>query len=205
MNNSHPEDAVWLNIDPDDIWVLDKLILSRKLGYVCGPVGLDVPKSSYYIVRPCVNMIGLGLSASKEFLVKGTSHLLVGCFWCEWFEGKHISVDYEEGKQVLAVEGYRTDKNLAKWDKWVKVDIEIPMPKFLIPLSNKYKTINCEYIGDKLIEVHLRENTDFSENITEFIPVWKDQQPLSKIDMKEKGYRYISCPEYNGRVGAYIK
>ena len=28
------EDFVWKNINPDDIWVLDKLILSRKLGYI---------------------------------------------------------------------------------------------------------------------------------------------------------------------------
>ena len=37
------EDLVWKKVDPDDIWVMDKLILSRKLGYNCGPVGQDVP------------------------------------------------------------------------------------------------------------------------------------------------------------------
>ena len=27
------EDVVWKTINPDHIWVMDKLILSRKLGY----------------------------------------------------------------------------------------------------------------------------------------------------------------------------
>ena len=56
---------------PDHIWILDKLILSRKLKYNCGPVGLDVPRG-WYIVRPCVNMLGLGLGAQKVWLEKET-------------------------------------------------------------------------------------------------------------------------------------
>jgi len=35
----HPENLVWETIDPDELWAMDKLILSRKLGYVCGPTG----------------------------------------------------------------------------------------------------------------------------------------------------------------------
>ena len=43
------EEEVWKNVDPDDIWVMDKLILSRKMYYNCGPVGLEVTKPGYYI------------------------------------------------------------------------------------------------------------------------------------------------------------
>ena len=43
--------------------------------------------------------------------------------------------------------------------------------------------INCEYIGDKLIEVHLRHNEDFNDNITEFIPVWKGQDTTPPEDI----------------------
>ena len=64
------EDFVWRKIDPDHIWVLDILILSRKLGYQCGPVGLDVPKPGWYMVRPCVNMQGMGLGAEKVWIEK---------------------------------------------------------------------------------------------------------------------------------------
>ena len=95
--DNYPEDAeddVWKRINPNNIWPLDKLILSRKLGYMCGPVGLRVPKPGWYIVRPCVNMMGLGLGAQKVWLEKTTHHLPVGHFWCEFFTGRHISLDY---------------------------------------------------------------------------------------------------------------
>ena len=70
------EDFVWRDIDPDEIWAMDKLILSRKLGYICGPVGLDVPTPGYYCVRPCVNMLGLGLGTQKIWLEQETMHHL---------------------------------------------------------------------------------------------------------------------------------
>ena len=44
----------------------------------------------------------------------------------------------------------------------------------LYPNILKYERINLEYIGDKLIEVHLRGNEDFVNN-SEFIPVWEGQ------------------------------
>ena len=75
------EDRVWKDIDPNHIWVMDKLILARKLGYACGPVGLDVPKPGWYIVRPCVNMQGMGLGAQKVWIEDLTIHLPIGYFW----------------------------------------------------------------------------------------------------------------------------
>ena len=37
------EDLYWRSPKSDDLWALDKLILSKKLGYKCGPAGIDVP------------------------------------------------------------------------------------------------------------------------------------------------------------------
>ena len=101
------EDIAWETTAPEDLWILDKLILSRHLGYTCGPVGSPVDKSDYYMVRPCVNAMGLGLGAQKHYIKDSTNHLTPGHFWCEFFEGDHISVDYENGKQVLAVQGHK--------------------------------------------------------------------------------------------------
>jgi len=42
----------WITTDNDDLWLFDKLILSKKLGYTCGPAGLAPPKENNYIVRP---------------------------------------------------------------------------------------------------------------------------------------------------------
>jgi len=194
------EDVVWKTIDPDDIWVLDKLILSRKMYYNCRPVGLDVPHPGYYIVRPCVNMIGLGLGSQKLWLECDTTHLPVGHFWCEWFEGRHLSIDYHWGKQALAVEGNKPDNTFTKWNDWIKVSDRIRLPECIRHYGEKYEWINCEFIGGRLIEVHFRHNEDFEGNIKHFIPVWAGEE----INPPE-GYTYKVYPDVHGRIGAYIK
>ncbi len=196
----YAEDRVWKNIDPDDIWVLDKLILSRKMYYNCGPVGLDVPRPGYYIVRPCVNMLGLGLGAQKVWIEKSTKHLPVGYFWCEWFEGRHLSIDYHHGNQVLAVEGHKADSTFTRWDHWVRVSDRIHLPDILDPFVEKHEWINCEYIGGKLIEVHFRHNEDFNGGIVHFIPVWEGQDTTPP-----EGYTYREYPDVHGRIGAFVK
>jgi len=203
------EDEVWKNIDPDHIWVLDKFILSRKLEYICGPVGMDVPEDNRYIVRPCKNALGLGIGTSLEYLQAvdcGTDHLTPGYFWCEVFKGRHFSVDYQWGKIKLVVEGFKKEDTFVRWDRWEQVDdlpaIEriISFPKILNPIKEKYEWINCEFIGSRLIEVHLRKNNDFQWGNTSFIPVWEgeDINPPN-------GYRYIEYPDIHGRIGAYVR
>jgi len=199
------EEVAWETTHPDDLWVMDKLILSRKLGYVCGPAGTLVPAHGDYIVRPCVNAMGLGLGARKTFLVNTTDKLELGTFWCEWFKGRHLSVDFHYGNQVLCVEGIRPDiytNNLSKWGRWVRTDDQFEFPSILKTLRKSYEWINCEFIGDKLIEVHLRKNEDFSKgtNIQEFVPVWEGERTDP-----EEGWRYIEYPDLHGRIGAFIK
>ena len=196
----HAEDSVWKTIDPDDLWVLDKLILSRKLGYVSGPVGLDVPKPGYYIVRPCVNMLGLGLGAQRVYIEEETVNLPVGHFWCEWFMGRHLSIDYHWGEQVLAVEGFKDYDTFTHWKIWQRVDDTIALPDILKDFANRYEYINCEYIDGQLIEVHLRRNEDFNANVNTFIPVWEGQSTTPP-----RGYTYRDYPDVHGRIGAFIK
>ena len=200
MYEDGPEDIVWKTADPDDLWVCDKLILSRKLGYKCGPAGIDVPEPGWYVVRPCVNALGLGLGARKKYIVEETMDLDYGSFWCEWFEGRHLSVDYKYGKQILCVEGFKSKNTFTKWDKWVKTDDQIPLPKILNTLADRYIYINCEFIGDKLIEVHFRYNPDFEDDISEFIPVWEGEDISPPPE-----YTYIEYPDIHGRIGAYVK
>ena len=194
------EDFVWKTIDPDDIWVMDKLILSRKMKYNCGPVGQDVPVPGWYIVRPCVNMLGLGLGAEKLWIEEETYNLTIGNFWCEWFEGKHLSVDYYKGKQMLCVEGHKPEHTLTKWKEWRRNDIHVPFPEILNNLIQRYTWMNCEFIGGKLIEVHFRRNEDFDGNINHFIPVWEGESTTPP-----KGYTYREYPDLHGRIGAFVK
>jgi len=199
-NTETPEDIVWKNINPNDIWVLDKLIVSRKMGHNCGPVGLAVSQPNNYIVRPCVNMLGLGLGAHKVWLEDNTDHLPLGYFWCEWFEGRHLSIDYHWGKQTLAVEGHKSENTFTQWQHWIKVDDVMPLPNILNELATRYEWINCEFIGDKLIEVHLRHNEDFAGNISHFIPVWENENTNPP-----DGYIYREYSDIHGRIGAFVK
>lgn len=194
------EEEVWEFVSPNDIWVLDKLILSRKLGYICGPVGTNVPRSGQYIVRPCVNALGLGLGSSYKFIQKSTDYLPYGFFWCEVFEGRHLSVDFKYGKQSTTVEGFKDEWSLTRWNKWKRVDDVIQLPEILHSFRYKYDVINCEFIGNKLIEVHFRHNMDFDYDNDEFIPVWDDQSVIPP-----SGYRYIEYPDIHGRIGAFVR
>ena len=198
-----PEEEVWKSIDPDDIWVLDKFILARKLGYICGPVGMDVLKDDWYILRPCKNALGLGLGASIEYLKAdwgGTDHLTPGYFWCEIFSGRHLSVDYNWGIQRLCVEGKKPDNTLTRWEEWTRIQESVPFPEVLGDYASKYEWINCEFIDGNLIEVHFRHNQDFAGGVTHFIPVWEgeDTNPPD-------GYKYIEYPDIHGRIGAYVR
>lgn len=194
------EELAWNNTAPEHLWVMDKLILSRHLGYNCGPVGADVPAPGWYIVRPCVNALGLGLGAQKVYIEKETEHLPVGHFWCEFFEGDHLSIDYDWGKQILAVQGFKSPGTFTHWDRWVKVQDKILLPSILSTIRVTYQKINCEFIGGKLIEVHLRHNPDFPSNRQEYIPVWKGQNTTAP-----EGYEYIEDPDVHGRIGAWVK
>lgn len=191
------DEIAWKYCDAEDLWIYDKLILSRKLGYMCGPVGVDVPKSGSYIVRPITNIDGMGIGAEILSLEKNTDHLPPGYFWCEVFTGIYHSVDYIFGDQILCVEGERDlDQPLYKWKSWTKCNHHIPLPEILVEFH--YENINCEFVGDKLIEVHLRHNPDFMDGYNHIIPVW-----LGEDITPPPGYYYKPDQDYK-RLGFFV-
>jgi hypothetical protein len=190
----------WNSIHPRDLWVYNKLQLSQTLGYTCGPAGLEVPKSGFYIVRPIMNFMGMGRYAREEFIKRDTEYLHPGEFWCEVFDGEHLSVDYFRGESSLVVIGKRKkDFKFYKWDSWEKTDRKVEFPELLNPLKDRYDWINCEFIDGKLIEVQFRRNPDFRFGNSIAIPVWKeDPEPtlpegtsfryIEEMDYKRKGF-----------------
>lgn len=189
----------WNQINPKDLWVYNKLFLSRVLGYKCGPAGTTVPRSDFYIVRPSLNFLGMGRDARIIKINKETEDLHPSEFWCQIFKGEHISVDFRNKKSELVVLGERNPQSpLYKWMKWSKIDKKIEFPPILEDLVGDYEWINCEFIGDKLIEVHFRQNPDFRYNNSVAIPLWKDE----KVQNLEN-YEYIEDPDYL-RQGFYI-
>jgi len=187
---------IWNSTCDEDLWIYDKLILSKKLKYLCGPVCVEPPKSDYYIIRPCVNICGMGKGAYIKYLDSKLEydHLPAGYFWCEMFGGKHYSVDFVNKKQQLTTEGTRKlDDPLWKWSKWKKVNKKFAYPDILNTLVDKYTTINCEFIGDKLIEVHLRPNNDM-DDYDEIIPVWAEDN-INISDWTSRGYKWKEAPD----------
>ena len=170
---------VWKFIEADDLWIYDKLILSKKLGYNCGPAGTLPEKESYYVVRPCVNFRMMGKGASVQLLSpKHSDSVPDGYFWCERFTGRHVSIDYNYGKQVLAVEAFKEDEDrLDRFTAWRKINnFDFMLPSILEPIAKKYEWLNIEAIGGNVIEVHLRYNDDFKNHDGDVvIPIWKDE------------------------------
>ena len=190
-------DDEWNQIHPSDLWAYNKLSLSRLLGYTCGPSGTTVPKTDFYIVRPCINLLGMGRFARKEWIEKETEHFHPAEFWCEIFQGPHLSVDFYEKKSKLVVMGERNAEDpLYKWRRWEKIDVEVDFPPFLNDLVGNYEWINCELIGNKVIEVQFRQNPDFRYGNSVAIPVWGNE--------KIKHMTYISDNDYL-RKGFYIE
>ena len=197
MNQYQDDDDAWYECSDDDLWIFDKLILSRKLGYICGPAGSWVPQPCRYIVRPCVNTEGLGRGAKYEWLERDTDFLPAGHFWCQVFEGRHISVDYTNQQQGLTVEGFRKSWDpIYKFYKWKKINDEVKFPDIFKHL--KYKYINIEFIDGHIIEIHLRHNSDFSDGDQEIIPVWSKDQKCPN------GYKFRKLADYK-RLGFFYR
>ncbi len=187
----------WNHINPSDLWIYNKLFISRVLGYTCGPAGTTVPKPDFYIVRPSINLLGMGRFARQEWIENKTEDLHPSEFWCEIFEGEHLSVDFHHLKAELVVLGTRDSKDpYYKWKKWEKVDRDFEFPSILKDLKGEYEWMNCEFIGNRLIEVHIRRNPNFRYGNTVAIPVWEEE--------KVENMTFIEDGEYHRR-GFYIK
>ena len=183
----------WVSASVDDLWLFDKLILARRLGYCCGPAGVPVPHAGVYVVRPVTNLAGMGRGASLQYLGPKTE-LPPGYFWCEVFTGQHLSIDYCYGVAVLSVEGLRDPAApLWRWNRWQVVDNILPLP--LSELA-KFPYLNIEYIGGHAIEVHLRHNPNFEYSNTVAIPVWDDM-------VLDTTRTFVASPEYK-RKGFYV-
>lgn len=180
-------DEEWNHIHSKDIWAYNKLHLSRVLGYTCGPVGTTVPKPDFYVVRPCMNLLGMGRFSRVEWIQHYTDQFHPAEFWCERFTGEHLSVDFQHKECKLVVLGERNKEDeLYKWKKWTKIDKVVQFPSILDDLVGDYEWINCEFIDNQLIEVHFRRNPDFRYGNTIAIPIWNDQKIEGPIN-----YRFV--------------
>lgn len=180
---NYPDQRKWFN----------KLWLSEKLGYYCGPSGVAPNKSGWYIVRPIMNISGMGLGAERKYInAMDFAKVPPGYFWCEWFEGVQYSVTFERNnsswKQISCYCAERNVDNLSNFKKWIKYDHKIFKLNSIFD-EIKVSKINVEFIDDNPIEVHLRDTPD--PLYDEIIPIWEGNEKL--VDKYEKmGYSYIT-------------
>ncbi len=196
----------------------NKLWVAEKFGHLCGPAGMDIPKDGTYIIRPIYNLEGMGVGAEVKDLKEGDHSTPPGYFWCEYFIGAHLSVDYVFNYDAMtggswigvsSYEGYNTKNNLIQFKSWNK--------NYLMPeLSREWqelrdvKEINIEYIGNKIIEVHLRHGNPFRNVYDELIPVWASDLGVKK-QLYEETYEwkedYENCDGLldDPRIGFFVK
>ena len=124
------EAKAWLNCNPKHLWIFDKLIVSRLSGHICGPRGIPVPEPGEYFVKPVTNIEGMGEKARKIYIEEKTTELLhPGEFWCEVFEGEHLSIDYRGYQPILKTVGTKhLERPYQRFTKWEKTDKWHPPP-----------------------------------------------------------------------------
>lgn len=197
--NKFPQHRIWFN----------KLWLSEKLGYLCGPGGVPVPIANNYVVRPIYNLRGMGLFATIEYLDPlNLTSVSPGYFWCEKFTGAQYSADYKwennRWSQLSAMQGINQQELLYKFSKWIKTDKVLSVPRFFNDLKD-CEYINIEFIEDQIIEVHLRASPD-PKNYQELIPIWKGDNNTIPA-----GYTWVESADNadnllpQSRLGFYVK
>lgn len=179
---AYPNHRRWFN----------KLDLSDRLGYYCGPCGTAPSKSNEYIVRPIYNLSGMGIGAKIQYIkADDYSKVPPGYFWCELFKGKHYSVNYENCKAVSCWEGENDKNNLYRFSQWIRSDHRPELPQICRDELKDIDRINIEFIGSNIIEVHLRGISDPDYDV--LIPIWADQDDNYIDSFTKEGYNYVQA------------
>lgn len=174
---------IWHSIPVQHLWIYDRLIVARRMGYLAGPAGVAVPEDNWYIIKPITNIRMMARGAERRWLTpRDTDSVPDGSFWMSYFRGRHVSVDYHWGEQQLTVEGFRNNNRLDRFHRWCRVPDRVPLPEIFQDAAQDIEWINIEYIGGLVIEAHARYNDDFANHdADEIFPQWRDEpavQPL---------------------------
>jgi hypothetical protein len=195
----YPQYRQWFN----------KLYVADLFGYSCGPAGIPVPSPGSYVVRPIYNLAGMGVGAKLINLTPEDIELIPpGHFWVERFVGTHYSVDYVRVKQGFRQINCYTGENdpdyLSRFYRWKKSDYQFRLPKEVSNID--VPRINIEIIGDKIIEVHLRNGFEHLMHCDEMIPVFALDPPKSPLGYEffedaAEGYGWLDNP----RLGYWVR
>ena len=198
---------------PEHHLFFNKLWVAQQLGYKCGPGGVSIPETGFYIVRPIYNLDGMSRGAQRKFLNAGDFSTPPGYFWCEYFDGHHYSVDFKRTSTTdwecdLVVRGIKV--NEYKFVTWTKIK-DYSKDQFTLPdfikstyINPAISYINVEYIDSKIIEIHLRRNPDFIGHDFDRLDVVWDSDKWNTTP--ERAGTFIHSPEeaeFDSRIGFY--
>ena len=154
-----------------DRWVFNKLTISERMGYRCGPAGSPITVAGKYCYRPIYNCAGNGLGGVLEWTAETTTDpddgetiiggitqppFAAGYFWCEWFDGDQLWTDFTNDAPVL--ECYETSRTTRRIDYAYRTsNFAISVPSQLANLSTH---LLIESIGGNIIEAAPRHMTD---------------------------------------------
>ena len=176
--------------------LFNKMEIALAQGLDAGPAGVNPLHEGHYISRPTYNLYGMGIGAKKFWYSDDMYNELLnngvvppGHFWCEWINGKHVSVDFHRNpdngifytRSTWEGKHYSKD-NLTKFETWTRLenylhpyDIKLKLPWN----DKKVVAINLEIIGNYIIEVHLRLGNDPWDDLpvgTTVTPIWNDDE-----------------------------
>jgi len=180
-------------------WTFNKLEVATMQGLHCGPAATAPVYEGYYLYRPIYNLYGMGLGATKFYYDESQEMhdqminngiVPPGNFWCQWIEGDHLSIDYQqysdgswEARSVWKGM-HHSEENLTRFKSWERIENHFAprvteLPIQLDFLDDPYVAyFNIEMRGPYVIEIHLRLGNDpFDEypDGTIIIPVWNDE------------------------------
>ena len=153
--------SAWTNF-PKYRSIYNRLDLALFQNIQAAPLPI-IPKKYPVIVKPIINLYGMGLNTVKVNDEDEFSNLWYNNgFWMEFFEGDHFSWDIiilnNEIVYSQCFIGTKAEK-LGKFDYWESIDKE-PFSIIKKLVSDKLKgyngCLNVETINGKIIEAHLR-------------------------------------------------
>lgn len=145
-----------------DRWIFNKLILAEKLGHSCGPIGTRPSAQTDVIVRPQMNIFGMGRGGFFQYnqwpfaAWDNAPNANPGYFWCERFTGRHAYTIFVD--DVARYCAYSESVTIGANQRWVGVEdtglTEIPALPAVLQGISKY--LYVESIGGSIIEVSPR-------------------------------------------------
>ena len=180
---------------PHHRWIFNKLELSQRLGYVCGPTPMPVPESGEYCVRPIYNLGGMSAGARILYLEKDTIlQLPPSHFWCQRFIGVQYSVNYTwKGDRFIPTHtsiGINSPEEVYRFSRWYETNHRhYDLPNWVSDFQDA-QNINIEFIEDNILEIHLRPGEDFPEGAKEIVCVYEDSDKNMIDNFLSKGWNY---------------